>query len=114
MSRSAPSRSPCGAAMRARLPRAAALVGSIFRTEEYRRFASSIEPRRCAVKAFSSNCSGFECPTFWFCAEEGQHLLALPIVGVLDIETRRSIHLHINDGAGQPDLVNRAWAPEQS
>src|ERR1700730_416998 len=42
-----------------------------------------------------------------------QRSLALPIVGVLDIETRRTIKLHIDDRTGKLDFVDRARPLEQ-
>src|SRR6202022_4899368 len=43
-----------------------------------------------------------------------QHSLALPVVSVLDIETRGSIKLHIDDWARELNFVDRAWPLEQS
>ena len=39
--------------------------------------------------------------------------IALPIVSVLDIETRRAIKLHIDDGTGELHFVDRARSLEQ-
>src|SRR5437763_9659179 len=43
-----------------------------------------------------------------------QHSIGLPIVGVLDIEIRRSIKLHIKKWTGKLNVVYRAWPLEQS
>src|SRR5260221_10993377 len=96
--------------MTARLPWAAALVGSILRTEAYRRFASPSEPLRCAASESSSNCFGVEYPTasFVFSSRKPQRSIGLPIVSVLDIETRCSIKLHIDNWTGKFDFIDRA------
>src|ERR1700694_1349308 len=48
-----------------------------------------------------------------FSSGDPQHSLALPIVSVLDIETRGSIKLHIDDWARELNFVDRAWPLEQ-
>src|SRR3984893_5115795 len=48
-----------------------------------------------------------------FSSGNPQHSLALPIVSVLDIETRCSIKLHIDDWTGELNFVDRAWPLEQ-
>src|ERR1700737_5013855 len=42
-----------------------------------------------------------------------QHSIGLPIVSVLDVETRCSIKLHIDDWTGKLNFVYRAWPLEQ-
>src|SRR6266853_1773628 len=77
------------------------------------RFASAIEPLRCAARASSNSCSGVECPTASFVLKRKPHSIGLPVVSVLDIETRCSIKLHIDDWTGKLDFVYRARPPEQ-
>src|ERR1700682_4630391 len=48
-----------------------------------------------------------------FSSGNPQHSLALPIVGVLDVETRCAIELHIENGTGELNFVDRAWPLEQ-
>src|ERR1700730_9787810 len=48
-----------------------------------------------------------------FSSGNPQHSLALPIVGVLDIETRCSIKLHVDSWTGELDFVDRARPLEQ-
>src|SRR5216683_6507180 len=79
------------------------------------RFASPIEPLRCAARASSNSCCGVECPTASFVLKRKLAAsLALPIVRVLDIETRCSIKLHIDNWTGELNFVYRAWPLEQS
>src|SRR5258708_25655279 len=77
------------------------------------RFASAIEPLRCAARASSNSCSGVECPTASFVLKRKPHSIGLPVVSVLDIETRCSIKLHIDDRTGKLDFVYRARPLEQ-
>src|SRR5260370_39202270 len=77
------------------------------------RFASAIEPLRCAARASSNSCSGVECPTASFVLKRKPHSIGLPVISVLDIETRCSIKLHIDDRTGKLDFVYRAWPLEQ-
>src|ERR1700736_5151089 len=48
-----------------------------------------------------------------FSSGNPQHSLTLPVVSVLDIETRGSIELHIDDWARELNFVDRAWPLEQ-
>src|SRR6266851_9970153 len=77
------------------------------------RFASAIEPLRCAARASSNSCSGVECPTASFVLKRKPRSIGLPVVSVLDIETRCSIKLHIDDRTGKLDFVYRTRPLEQ-
>src|ERR1700687_1863213 len=48
-----------------------------------------------------------------FSSGNPQHALTLPVVSVLDIETRGSIKLHIDDWAGELNFIDRARPLEQ-
>src|SRR5256885_11317330 len=77
------------------------------------RFASAIKPLRCAAKALSNSCSGVEYPTAFVLDWKPRPSMRLPIVGVLDVEARCSVELHIDDWAGKPDFIDRARPLEQ-